>query len=165
VLQDGIKLDAKHVRLYFRLGVVYDKSGNKDDSIETMKKLIQLDPKNANALNYLGYTYADLGKNLDEAERLVKEALTYKPDDGYITDSLGWVYYKKGKYDKALELLKKAASLVPEDPIILEHLGDAYLKKNNEAKALEYYKRSLLHQKKDKGDIQKKIQNLTRKES
>ena len=62
-----------------------------------MQKVIALDPKHANALNYLGYTYADLGRNLDEAERLVKEALKYKPNDGYITDSLGWVYYKKGQ--------------------------------------------------------------------
>ncbi len=165
VLKEGIDLDPNHARLYFRLGVVYDKWGKKDNSIATMKKVIELDPKNANALNYLGYTYADLGKNLDEAERLIKEAITYKPDDGYITDSLGWVYYKKGEYEKALELLIKAATLVPDDPIILEHVGDAYLKTNNKDKALEYYRRSLLHKKKNKGDIEKKIQTLTGKES
>ena len=68
--------------------------------------MIRLDPKNANALNYLGYTYADLGTNLDEAEKLIKEALNYKPDDGYITDSLGWVYYKKGLYENAVEMLE-----------------------------------------------------------
>jgi Flp pilus assembly protein TadD len=81
-----------------------------------MRKVIALDPKNANALNYLGYTYADLGQNLDEAEQLVIEALKYKANDGFITDSLGWVYYKKGEYTKALDYLRKAHELVPDDP-------------------------------------------------
>jgi len=130
-----------------------------------MRTVIRLDPKNANALNYLGYTYADLGTHLDEAEKLIKEALNYKPDDGYITDSLGWVYYKKGLYEKAVEMLERAVKLVPNDPIILEHLGDAYLKMNDRDKALEYYNRSLEHQKKDKEKIEKKIQTLSKKGS
>ncbi len=67
-----------------------------------MKKVIKLDPKDANALNYLGYTYTEMGQNLEEAERLIKKALTFKPGDGYITDSLGWVYYKTGRYKEAL---------------------------------------------------------------
>ena len=130
-----------------------------------MRTVIRLDPKNANALNYLGYTYADLGTNLDEAEKLIKEALNYKPDDGYITDSLGWVYYKKGLYEKAVETLERAVKLVPNDPIVLEHLGDADIKINDSKKALEYYNRSLKHQKKDKEKIEKKIQTLTKKGS
>jgi uncharacterized protein HemY len=62
-------------------------------------------------------------------------------------------------------MLEKAVTLVPDDPTILEHLGDAYLKTNNKTKALEYYRRSLLHKKKNKGDIEKKIETLTGKES
>ncbi len=165
VLKQGIEIDAKHVRLHFRLGVVYDKIGKKDQTIDIMRTVIRLDPKNANALNYLGYTYADLGTNLDEAEKLIRKALDYRPDDGYITDSLGWVFYKKGLYEKAVEMLKRAIKLVPTDPIVLEHLGDAYLKINNRTKALEYYNRSLKHQKKDKEKIKKKIQTLTEKGS
>jgi len=164
-LKQGIEIDAKHVRLHFRLGVVYDKIGKKDQTIDIMRTVIRLDPKNANALNYLGYTYADLGTNLDEAEKLIRKALDYRPDDGYITDSLGWVFYKKGLYEKAVEMLKRAIKLVPTDPIVLEHLGDAYLKINNRTKALEYYNRSLKHQKKDKEKIKKKIQTLTEKGS
>jgi len=163
-LKQGIKIDPDNSKLHFRLGIVYDKLGRKDDSIETMKTVIKLDPKNASALNYLGYTYADLGKNLDEAERLIKEALKYRPNDGYITDSLGWVYFKKGLYTKALKLLEKAISLAPDDPIILEHLGDTYLRMNSKEKALQFYKNSLLKRKKDKTGIEKKIQELTEKE-
>jgi tetratricopeptide (TPR) repeat protein len=164
-LKRGLAIDPKNAKIYFRLGVIYDKWGNKPASIEAMKKVIALDPKNANALNYLGYTYADLGRNLDEAEELIKKALEYKPDDGYITDSLGWVYYKKGMYEKALEMLEKAVSLIPDDPVILEHLGDVYLKLNAKEKALEYYQRSILHQKKDKDKLilEKKIQELSGK--
>jgi tetratricopeptide (TPR) repeat protein len=125
-----------------------------------MKVVIGIDPKHANALNYLGYTYAELGENLDEAERLIKAALKEKPDDGYITDSLGWVYYKKRLYTKALKYLEKAVSLVPDDPTILEHLGDVYLEMSNKEKALEFYQRSLNKKKKDTADLEKKIQGL-----
>jgi tetratricopeptide (TPR) repeat protein len=125
-----------------------------------MRTVIRLDPKDANALNYLGYTYADLGKNLDEAERLVQEALKHKPEDGYIIDSLGWVYYKKGNYEKALEILEKAVSLVPDDPTILEHLGDAYIKLNDKKKALDIYKKSLLNAQNGKEGLRKKIREI-----
>ena len=83
--------------------------------------------------------------------------------DGYITDSLGWVYFKKGLYEKAVKYLEKAVSLVPNDPIILEHMGDAYLKISEKGKALQFYKRSLSNKKEDKGSLEKKIQELTGK--
>ncbi|MBW2220805.1 MAG: tetratricopeptide repeat protein, partial [Deltaproteobacteria bacterium] len=153
-LKKGLHNDPENPKIYFRLGVVYDKWGKKESSIVAMKKVIDLDPKNANALNYLGYTYADLGKNLEEAEQLIKEALKYKPDDGYIMDSLGWVYYKKGAFEKALQYLEKATGLVPDDPVILEHLGDVYIKLNDKERALDFYHRSLQKKKKDKKNIE-----------
>jgi Flp pilus assembly protein TadD len=125
-----------------------------------MKTAIRLDPDNSNALNYLGYTYADLGRELEEAERLIRQALKFKPNDGYITDSLGWVYYQRGEYEKALSILKKASKLVPEDPIILEHVGDAYLKLDDRQNALRYYRKSLRKRDKDTEEIQRKIDSL-----
>lgn len=125
-----------------------------------MRNVIALDPKNANALNYLGYTYADLGQNLDEAEQLIIEALKYKANDGFITDSLGWVYYKKGEYAKALEYLNKAHELVPDDPTIMEHVGDAYLKLNDKVNALKYYQKALSKKDQEKEELQKKIKQL-----
>lgn len=168
VLKQGLEIDPNNIRLRFRLGTIYDQWGMKDASVAEMKAVIQLDPEHANALNYLGYTYADSGQNLDEAERLIKAALRYKPGDGYITDSLGWVYFKKGLMGKALELLEKAVILVPDDPIILEHLGDVHLKINNTAEALEFYNRSLLRmqdEEKNTEDLEKKIHQLTGKGS
>jgi tetratricopeptide (TPR) repeat protein len=160
VLKQGLGIKPDHVKLHFRLGVVYDKWGKKEDSIRQMRLVIKLDPQNANALNYLGYTYADLGKNLDEAEKLIKEALKHKPEDGYIIDSLGWVYFKKGLFQEALTYLKKAVELVPEDPIILEHLGDAYRKLGDPDNALKFYQRSLLQKKENRENLEKKINDI-----
>ena len=159
----GLEVNPEHIRLLFRLGVVYDKAGNKEASIEKMKAIIAIDPEHTNALNYLGYTYADLGINLDEAERLITSALKNKPDDGYITDSLGWVYYKKEMFEQAVHILEKAVTLVPDDPIILEHLGDAYLKLNQPEKALHFYKKSLSIKKEDRQELEKKIDALAPK--
>jgi tetratricopeptide (TPR) repeat protein len=161
LIKEAIQLEPENPKYYFRLGVVYDKLNNKEASMEAMRKVIAIDPKHSNALNYLGYTYADLGQNLDEAEQLIKEALKYKPNDGYITDSLGWVYYKKGDFEKALQYLQKAVEIVPDDPIILEHLGDVYLKSNDKVNALRYYKKSLQHKDKDKEELEKKIRAIT----
>ncbi len=146
----------------FRLGVVYDKMKRKDDCIEIMQRVIALNDEHANALNYLGYTYAELGINLDEAEALVRRALALRPDDGYITDSLGWVFYQQGRYEEALKWLLKALALVPDDPVINEHVGDAYLKLGNQSQALEYYKksRSLHDEDRERQKIQTKIDGL-----
>ncbi|CAD7782784.1 MAG: Photosystem I assembly protein Ycf3 [Candidatus Methanoperedenaceae archaeon GB50] len=116
---------------------------SKDMCIKEMRQTISLDPNHAEALNYLGYTYAEMGENLEEAERLIKRALEIKPEDGYIIDSLGWVYYQRGEYKKALEILKKAHKLASKDPIITEHLGDVYSKNGLYQEALKYYRQAL----------------------
>src|SRR5207247_1682915 len=78
------------------------------------------------ALNYLGYTYAEMGVRLDEAEKLIRRALEIEPDDGFYVDSLGWVYYQRGDYRRAVEHLERAVELAGDDPTVAEHLGDAY---------------------------------------
>ena len=160
-LKEGLDLDPENPRLYFRLGVVYDKWGKREDSIVAMKQVIRLEPDNANALNYLGYTYTDMGINLDEAEQLIRKALEHKPGDGYITDSLAWVYYKRGQYDKALPLLEQASSLVPDDPIIMEHLGDVYNKLGMTEKARQSYRQSIENGHTDKAAVEQKIRLLS----
>jgi Flp pilus assembly protein TadD len=128
-----------------------------------MRKVIELDETHAEALNYLGYTYAELGINLDEAEDLINRALSYKPDDGFILDSLGWVYYMKGRFEEAVTYLEKATGFVQDDPTILEHLGDAYMKIENEVKALEAYQKALQHKETDKDTLEKKIEEIKKK--
>jgi len=152
VLQDGLKYNERNIEFLFRLGIAFDKSGDRAGGIEQMKKVLELDPNNADTLNYIGYSYAEEGINLDEALDMIQKALKISPDSGYIIDSLGWVYYRKGQYDKALDSLEKAFSLKSDDPTIAEHLGDVYFKKNEYQRSIEMYEKalSLEHQEADK---------------
>ncbi len=138
-----VELDPKSDRVHFALGALYDESKDKDKTIEYMQKAIELNPDYAAALNYLGYTYADLGMELDRAEQLTIRALEIEPNDGFYIDTLGWVYYRKGDYPRAIEQLEKAVHLVVDDPVIIEHLGDAYLKAGKPDKALRSYRDAL----------------------
>lgn len=160
ILEKGMENDPENPKLYFMMGVIYDKAGKREEAVHMMKKVLEISPEDATALNYLGYTYADMGKNLDEALFLVEKAMRLKPNDGYVTDSLGWVYYKMGDYEKAYEVLNKAIKLVPDDPTIMEHLGDVYLKKNDSEKALELYRQALEHEPENQGKINRKIQEI-----
>jgi len=87
-------------------------------------------------LNYLGYSYIDRGENLDEALDMVRRAVEQRPRDGYIVDSLGWAYYRLGRYEEAVEQLERAVSLRPADPVINDHLGDAYWKVGRKLEAM-----------------------------
>ncbi len=163
LLNQAIALSPDDADLVFRLGVVQDKSGEKEQCIQSMEKVIELDPDNSSALNYLGYTYAEMGKKLDLAEKLIKKALKLKPDDGYITDSLGWVFFKKGMYKKAEKILEKAVKLSSFDPVICEHLGDAFNKNKKYEKAVQAYKKAMLRSKKNKARLMAKIMQLENK--
>jgi tetratricopeptide (TPR) repeat protein len=127
--------------LLYALGEVYEKSGDYESAVAQMHLVLTLNPEHAEALNFIGYTYAERGVKLDEAEKLVGQALQLRPDNGYFMDSLGWVYFKKGDYHRAVETLEKAEQLSGPEATILEHLGDAYrlAQRSNEA-ALAYRK-------------------------
>ena len=86
---------------------------------------------------------ADMGVQLDEAERLIRRALELQPNDGIYIDSLGWVYYQRGDYQRAVEQLERAVELAGEDPTIVEHLGDAYQRLGQSAAALRVYRDAL----------------------
>jgi tetratricopeptide (TPR) repeat protein len=165
VLTRAHQFDEKNTDLLFQMGIIYDKLGKFEEMVRRMREVISLNPEYANALNYLGYSFADKGIHLDEALELVQKALKLKPDSGYITDSLGWVYYKKGEYKRAITQLEKAIELTPDDPIITEHLGDGYLKVNLPKKALELYERALqLKPKEDQlNRLRKKIKEIKAK--
>lgn len=142
LLHEGLSRKPENPDLHFRLGVIYDKTHRKAASEKEMQTVIRLDPEHASALNYLGYSWAEAGRNLETAKTMIEKALTLKPDDGFIIDSLGWVYYQLADYEKALELLKQAVRLIDDDPTLMEHLGDAYLKLNRPADALDAYLKS-----------------------
>jgi tetratricopeptide (TPR) repeat protein len=157
-----IALDPKSDKYHFTLGALLDQTKQKDAGVNEMKRAIEINPKNAQALNYLGYTYADSGTNLDEAERLIKRALAVEPEDGFYVDSLGWVYYQRGDYKKAVVELERAVNITNNDPTITEHLGDAYRKVGKLKEANHQYTDAL--KKADEADqiarLKDKIQGL-----
>ncbi|KAB2837682.1 tetratricopeptide repeat protein, partial [bacterium] len=138
-VDQGLKKFPNQERLLFSKGVLQDKQGEFEKSIETMRRLLVVNPRNSSALNYIGYSYADRGMNLQEAVALLTQANEIKPNDGYILDSLGWAHFKAGNREKALQLLHQANKLSPNEPIILEHLGDVYLDKGDKEKARGYF--------------------------
>jgi tetratricopeptide (TPR) repeat protein len=160
-----IALDSKNDQAHFQLGALYDEIKNKEKSIASMKRAIELNPQNAAALNYLGYTWAEMGIQLDEAESLVQRALKIEPNDGFYIDSLGWVYYQKGDYTKAVEQLERAVEITVDDPTIIEHLGDAYEKAGKKDRALASYRDAIKKSKEDEQikRVREKIQRLEKK--
>lgn len=154
----AIAPDDTNVR--FDLGVLYDKQGRAPEAEVEMKAVIERDPRHARALNYLGYTWAEKGQNLDEAEALIRRALEVDPDDGYYVDSLGWVQFRRGHFDEAVATLEHAVELVPEDPVITEHLGDAYAKAGKKQRAIETYRRAL-ELDASKAEVRRKLEELT----
>lgn len=110
--------------ILYRLGLIYDRMDHRDQAMIMMEKVISKDPEYADALNYLGYTLVELGRNLERAEVLIESALKVKPDNGYFVDSLAWVYFKQGKNKRAWQEIKRAVQLVDSDPVIWEHYGD-----------------------------------------
>lgn len=139
--------------LYYHLGMIQDRLGDLEASMRSMKEVLKINPKNPSALNYIGYSYADRGMNLEEALDLVQKALALKPDDGYITDSLGWVYFKKGDFEKAARYLRRAYDSVKAEPTITEHMGDLHLAKNEKAQALRYFEEALRTLEKENEDF------------
>ena len=88
--------------------------------------------------------WAEHNMHLDEAEEMIGRALQLDPNNGAYLDSLGWVHYRKGKYEDALkELLRAAQNLTRDDPVVLEHIGDTYSKLNRIPQALDYWQKAI----------------------
>ena len=112
--------------LYYFRGISYERDKDWPKAVADFKKALVLYPDQPLVLNYLGYSWVDRGENLDEAFKMLHQAVEARPSDGYIVDSLGWAYYRLGKYDEAVKELERAIDLKPGDPTINDHLGDAY---------------------------------------
>jgi Flp pilus assembly protein TadD len=104
---------------------------------------LKLSPDQPFVLNYLGYSYADKGLHLSEARQMIQRAAESRPNDGAITDSLGWVMFREGDTRQAVATLERAAQLDPEDATINEHLGDAYWAVGRKLEARYQWRRAL----------------------
>jgi tetratricopeptide (TPR) repeat protein len=113
-------------RFYYVRGIAYERSDQFPLAEKDFLRALDLAPNQPQVLNYLGYSWVDKGMNLDRALGMIEKAIEGSPNDGYIIDSLGWAYYRLGRFDEAVRKLEEAALLRPADPEINDHLGDAY---------------------------------------
>jgi len=131
------------VQLLFNRAAAFEGLKQYEKAAEQIRKLFVIEPDNIEALNFLGYLYAEQGIRLDEAKALILRALKQRPGNGYYLDSLAWVHYKRGEYNKALSLQRKAVGAIPDDPVMEEHLGDILWKTGKPDAARAAWKKSL----------------------
>ena len=112
--------------LYYFRGIAHERTKQWPKAEKDFRQALVLQPDQALVLNYLGYSWVDQGINLDEAFGMLRKAVEQRPRDGYIVDSLGWAFYRLGRYDEALRFLERALELRASDPTINDHLGDVY---------------------------------------
>ena len=112
--------------LFYLRGITHERMDRWDLAEADFRMALELNPDQPQVLNYLGYSLVEMKVNLDEALDMIERAVEARPNDGYITDSLGWVLYRLGRYDEAVIHMERAAELTPVDPIVNDHLGDVY---------------------------------------
>jgi tetratricopeptide (TPR) repeat protein len=127
----------------FVKGSIYERQKKYDIAEDQFKRILTADPQNAMTLNYYGYMLADRGVRLDEALSYIKKAVSLDPANGAYLDSLGWAYYKLGKYEQAEENLSKALQHTPNDPTVQEHMGDVYQKTGRLRQAAAHWERAV----------------------
>lgn len=145
-LDDAEKLnpsDEDKQNIYFMRGAMYERQKKYDASEAEFRKVLDLNPDHASALNYLGYMLADRNVRLDEAYKFVKKALDSAPDNGAYLDSMGWVCYRQGKLTEAESLLQRAIEKEGQDATVHDHLGDVYAKLGKTKEAIAQWQASI----------------------
>jgi tetratricopeptide (TPR) repeat protein len=129
--------------VWFLRGSTFEREKRYADAEEQFKKVLASDPEHASALNYLGYMLADQNLKLDEALGYIKRAVELDPANGAYLDSIGWAYFRLGKYELAEESLLKASQKINTDPTVHDHLGDLYQKTGRLKLAATHWERAL----------------------
>lgn len=122
-------------RFYYVRGISYERNKEWPKAEADFKRSLELNPDQPQVLNYLGYSWVDQGMNLLPALEMIEKAVAAAPNDGYIVDSLGWAFFRLGRFDEAVEQLELAVQLRSTDPEINDHLGDAYWRAGRELEA------------------------------
>ncbi len=150
--------------LYY-LAALYDKNEKYQEAHQILWRIIKNNPKNAHAWNFLGYSLIEREVDLDKAYEYIKKAVALAPDDGYIRDSLGWYYYKRGNMEQALKELEIARKFVDNDMTISKHLGIVYQNLNKYQKAKKFFVEALHNSKleEERNVIYHHLKDLDRK--
>lgn len=129
--------------VYFMRGAMYEKANKLELAEAEFRKVLDINPRNAQALNYLGYMLADRNLRLAEAQKLIRRAVDLEPTNGAFLDSLGWVCFRQGNLDDAETYLRQALERISRDPTVHDHLGDVYMQKGRLRDAIAQWETSL----------------------
>lgn len=146
-------------RLYFSRGVARERLQRWPEAEADFRRALEISPEQPDVMNYLGYTWVDRGEHLEEGLAMIQRAAQIRPLSGAIIDSLGWAYFRMGRYDQALEYLERAVELEPADATLNEHLGDLYWRMDRRIEARFQWRRALTLGPDDATALQQKIDN------
>ena len=133
----------RHWTIYYFRGIALERLSRWRRAEQDFLFALELEPEQPFVMNYLAYTWVEKKRNLDQAKGMLKRAVELRPDDGFIVDSLGWVFYRLGEYGKGVKYLERAVELRPQDPVINDHLGDAYWSVGRSQEARFQWRRAL----------------------
>jgi len=136
-------IEERHWVLLYTRAITLERLGEWERAEPEFRRVLEFVPDEPQVLNYLGYSLIDKGLKLDEALGMIERAVEAEPDSGYIVDSLGWAYYRLGRYDEAVPVMERAVELMPTDPILNDHLGDVYWAVGREREARFQWRRAL----------------------
>ena len=129
--------------LYFSRGIAYSRDGDTVTAEKDFRAALAINPDQPQVLNYLGYSLVEEQRKLDEALDMIERAVAASPNSGYIVDSLGWVYFRLGRYAEAVVQMERAVELEAVDPVVNDHLGDVYWAVGRKREAQFQWKRAL----------------------
>lgn len=134
---------SRHWSLYYFRGIAFERIDRWPQAEADFLMALELQPEQPYVMNYLAYSWVEQKRNYEQAEEMLLQAVEMQPEDGHIVDSLGWVYYRLGRFEEAVEQLEKAVELRPQDPVINDHLGDAYWQTGRKREARIQWSRAL----------------------
>ena len=142
-----------HWFLFYARGITHEREDRWELAEADFRRALELNPDQPLVLNYLGYSLVEKGMKLEEAQKMIETAVEKQPNSGFITDSLGWVLYRVGKFEEAVAPMEKAVSLESDDPIINDHLGDVYWMVGRKREARFQWSRALSFEPEDKDAV------------
>lgn len=160
ILDEAIKQFPDDADLMFSKGALYDQSGRKEEAMRVMEEILKQHPDDSAALNYIGYTLADKGVELERAHKLIVKALEGDPENAHIIDSLAWVQYRLGDFETAYKSILRAIGYEPEEAEIWEHYGDIAKAVNKKKQAKDAYRRALELNPDNSEEIRKKMNGI-----
>jgi tetratricopeptide (TPR) repeat protein len=135
--------EPRHWSLFYSRAIAWERAKAWDRAEPDFRQALALNPDQPDVLNYLGYSFLEHGRNIDEAMDLIERAVAIAPDSGHIVDSLAWGLFLLGRYDDAVEPMERASLLMPLDPIVTDHLGDVYWAVGRRTEARFQWRRAL----------------------